>query len=351
MIARILVLLLIYNITIPVFDPNLFLKINCYIKHNPFLIEEEVEEHLVCENFRFSNREVNEFQNRNFVISNAESIIFKNCEIGILNHKFLRKFPKAISIQLDNVKFKMKPSRTANLPIREISIYGGNITFDQNYRVWNNLSELRTFVLGRTSGSYLLNKTIDNDFFLGNKKLESIKIFKEDITSIKDYVFQELHFLQSITLTDLKLKEFPTKLFEKNGLLEFVNLSGNSLGRIPTNYFPIRMKYMTLMDCNITHITTTDFKYKTNLQNLILDNNKIRTFRKGIFEGLLHLRYLSIVGNELNNLTLSDFGNLPELEAINVEWNYLNVSTFLPKDRSSDSINVEYLNQYKKRIN
>lgn len=346
MIARIFLLLLIHNITIPVFDINLFLNINCYKKTVPFLTEEGIDEHLFCENFIFSSDEIYELQSRHFVISNDESVVFQNCITGAFNHKFLKKFPKAISIQLNNVTFTMTPSRSTTHPLSEISIYGGHITQEQNYRTWNNLTELRTFILGRTSGSYTENKTIGTDFFQGNKKLESIKIFKEDIEYIEDNALEKLYYLQSISLTDLKLKSLPTKLFSNNTFLEFVNLSGNLFGRFPTNFFPVYTKYMTLIGCNITKITEMDFIYRKPLQFLILDDNKISNIQPNIFKGLIHLRYLSIAGNQLRNITFLDFGNLEELQSLNVEWNYLNTSNFLPDDWKNDDINIEYLNQW-----
>lgn len=332
------------------FDVNIFLHLHCGMKRVVYLIDEPIEDHLICENFKLNRKEVTEFQTTNFVLSEEESIVFKNCDIGILSHKFLRKFPKALSIQFDNVSFMMSPSRSANLPFREISIYGGTISSAQNYRAWNNLTELRTFTLGRTSGIFLKGNSMPNDFFQGNKKLESIHIFKEHIEFIQESVFTDMFFLQSVSLTNLRLKHLPINLFSKNGILEYVNLSGNCFGRIPGNFYSVRLRHLTLKSCNITTVDASDLLYKPQLEFLVLDDNQIQTFKKGVFERLKRLRYLSVAGNQLRNLTLEDFGEMQFLEGLNVEWNYLNTSTFLPKGWSNDELTVEYLNQWNREV-
>lgn len=346
MIIRIVVLFLVHFIKIPVFDVNIFVHLHCNAKKVVYLIDEN---HFFCENFKFTRKEVNEFQSTNFIVSNEEeSIVFKNCDIGILNHKFLRKFPKALSVQFDNVNFTMSQSRIANLPIREISIYGGNVSSVQNYRAWNNLTDLRAFILGRSSGFFL--KTIPSDFFQGNRKLESIYIFKENIDFIDESVFINLLDLQSVSLTDLRLKSLPVKLFHKNGLLEYVNLSGNPFGRIPRNFYSVRLKHLALKSCHITNIDSSDFLFKAQLEFLVLDDNRIQTFKKGVFDRLIRLRYLSLAGNELRDLTLEDFGGLKFLEGLNVEWNYLNSTNFLPKSWTNDNLTVEYLDQWSREV-
>lgn len=349
MIVGIIAFLIVHFIKIPVFDVNIFFHLHCDARKTVYLIDEPIEDHLFCGSFKFDKKEVYEFQSTNFVVSNEESIVFKNCDIGILNHKFLKKFPKALSIQLDNVTFMMSQSRPANLPIREISIYGGNVSL-QNYRAWNNLTELRTFLLGRTSRVFSKSNTIPNDFFQGNKNLESIKIFKENIEFIQESVFTEMLFLQSVSLTDLKLKSLPIRLFKDNGLLEYVNLSGNLFGRIPGNFYSLRLKHFTLKSCHITNIVSSDLLYKTQLEYLVLDDNRIQTFEKGVFERLKRLRYLSVAGNELRNLTLADFGEMQFLEGINVEWNYLNTTNFLPQDWNNEELTVEYLDQWNREV-
>lgn len=353
MIVGIVVFFLVHFIKIPKFDVNMFLLLNCDMERVLYLIEEPIEEHLLCERFTLNPKQIDEFQSTNFVVSKEESIVFKNSNIGIVNHKFLRKFPNALSFQFDNVDFSMSQSRSTNLPVREISIYGGNVSSVKNYRAWNNLTELRTFILGKTSGLYLKNRTIPLDFFQGNKKLESIKIFKENIEFIEESVFIDLLYLQSVALTDLKLKSVPVKLFLRNGLLEYVNFSGNPFGRIPGNFYSVLLRHLTLIGCNITSVEASDLYYKTQLEYLVLDDNKIKTFKKGVFERLKGLRYLSMAGNELRNLTLEDFGvmKLQQLEGLNVEWNYLNTTNFLPKDWNNEELSVVYLDQWTREVN
>lgn len=340
-------------ITTNAFDVDVFLSLNCYKKEDESLTEASIKEHTFCERFTLNAKEVEELQTLNFVISNENSMVFKNCDIGIFNDNFLKKFPSALSIQLHNVTFTMTSSSGINHPLRELSIYGGNITSKQYYKAWRNLAELRTFVLGSTStsGKYLMQETMFQDFFRGNKKLESIKIFKENITHIDPFVFRGLPDLRSVHLTDLNLKSLPPRLFYYIGL-ENVDLSGNKFDRFPQlSEINVNstLQQVVLIGCNIKNVTKMDLRYLTELQYLVLDGNKIESFDKEVFKELPNLRYLSLVGNELKNQTLLDFGMPPHLEALNVEWNYLNITYFIP-DNWNEEFEVEYLNQWSNEV-
>lgn len=328
------------------FDSKLFLHLNCYKKEDGALTEAPIEDHVFCERFAFNNKEVKEFQNNDFVVSYKKSIVFKNCEIGLFNHNFLKKFPNAISIQLHNVTLTMSPSSSTKHPLRELSVYGGNISSYMGYKAWRDLPELSTFILGRTSGQYLEKQTLSQDFFGGNRKLQSIKIFQENITNIDPYVFRGLRDLKSVHLTDLKLESLHPKVFSFNDL-EYVNLSGNKFYRIPrfSEDAKSNLHQIVCIGCHIKNVTKFDLRYREQLQDLILDGNKIQNFEKGVFAELPNLRYLSMVGNELNNITLDYFGQMGSLETLDVEWNYLNVSDFLPTNWKEE-FGVVYLNQW-----
>lgn len=336
-------LFLLRLIVIQAFDVNVFLSLNCYKKEDVFLTEASIKEHVFCERFTLNANEVNDFQTLDFVVSNEESIVFKNCDIGVFNHNFLMKFPKALSIQLNNVTLDMSSSPPMNHPLRELSIYGGNISSVQGYKAWRHLPELRTFILGRTSGQSV-NGNMTIDFFAGNKKLQTIKLFKEQIAYIDPSALKTLQDLKSIHLTDLELESLPSDLFCCNDL-ESINLSGNKFERIPRfSHIYKNLRHIILINCDIKNVTRVDLRYREQLQYLVLDGNKIQKFEKGVFENLPNLRYLSMVANQLKDITLDYFGRMLSLENLNVEWNYLNTSNFLPESWNQEFY-VEYLNQ------
>lgn len=349
--ASVLFVIIPLFIVTQAFDVKVFLSLNCYKKEDETLTEASIEEHVFCERFTLNQKEVADFQINDFVVSKRQSIVFKNCDIGLFNLNFLKKFPNALSIQLHNVTLTMmNPSSFIKHPLRELSVYGGNISSYLGYKAWRDLPELRTFILGRTSGQYLENQTMSQDFFGGNTKLQSIKIFQENITSIDPYVFRGLRDLKSVHLTDLKLESIHPRVFSFNDL-EYVNLSGNKFYRIPrfSENAKNNLQQIVLIGCNINNVTRFDSRYRKQLKNLILDGNKIQSFEKGVFSEFPNLRYLSMVGNQLKNITLDYFGAMGSLETLDVEWNYLNVSSFLPT-QWNEEFDVVYLNHWSNEV-
>ncbi|XP_015127725.1 leucine-rich repeat-containing protein 15-like [Diachasma alloeum] len=75
--------------------------------------------------------------------------------------------------------------------------------------------------------------------------------------------------------------------------------------------------------CGIEDIEPDSFKALTNLQQLRLDNNHLRTVRASWFEGLKQLTYLDLNYNEIESIEDGVFDNTPELVDLRISGNKL----------------------------
>lgn len=75
--------------------------------------------------------------------------------------------------------------------------------------------------------------------------------------------------------------------------------------------------------CGIEEIEADAFKALSNLQQLRLDNNHLRSVRASWFEGLRQLTYLDLNYNEIESIEDGVFDNLPELVDLRISGNKL----------------------------
>lgn len=72
---------------------------------------ERTKEGLWFRNMIFSKDDIAAIQTQDFVISCDEKVYFEKCDIGVLNEKFLSKFPNATKIVLSQTIFQLSPSK------------------------------------------------------------------------------------------------------------------------------------------------------------------------------------------------------------------------------------------------
>lgn len=93
------------------FDVDQFIKNFC-VNNKEMHFKELSKDNFVCENFTFSEQELNDFQLKDFVISDKRIIVFVKSDIGTLNDRFMEKFPNGELFYFSSSKFKLGDSKS-----------------------------------------------------------------------------------------------------------------------------------------------------------------------------------------------------------------------------------------------
>ncbi|KAL0858731.1 hypothetical protein ABMA27_011208 [Loxostege sticticalis] len=113
-----------------------------------------------------------------------------------------------------------------------------------------------------------------------------------------------------------------------------INLSGNFIEFLPQIQPELPIEVFNISNSRLERVDDRCFKFLPNLTTLDLSKNKIITFDKGVFQGLLvpelakirsfsKMRYLSLAHNELHTLPKDAFMFMQELTFLDLSWNPL----------------------------
>ncbi|PIK37815.1 hypothetical protein BSL78_25348 [Apostichopus japonicus] len=188
---------------------------------------------------------------------------------------------------------------------------GNNLTIIP-IELLQTLSYLETVVLNRNQID-----SVPSSSFQNNRNLSDLYLFDNQIHTISPGAFIGLQHLASIDLNNNLLGRF--------ALLELANyrkvyLDGNFLSEliVPSDCtFPSLLELVSLSSNRLKRLQNHSLCSLKNLQDLILSNNGIHQVDGFIFGNETHnLEYLNLANNELRQIPVELFKQLPKLHIL-----------------------------------
>ncbi|XP_078575586.1 uncharacterized protein LOC144861517 [Branchiostoma floridae x Branchiostoma japonicum] len=181
-----------------------------------------------------------------------------------------------------------------------------------------NLSDLNEISL-----SYNLLTTLRSDMFTGLDRLVSLHLDNNNISGeIQFDTFDEIQQLTNLQLHFNKIDMISPETFASLRNLQFLNLGHNKLSTIPIVGQKLRqLSQLDLSGNNITNVLVDAFSNLPKLRNLSLSSNRIPAIASSTFNGLINLRELYLDNNQITELPDNLFSALSNLNIINLIGN------------------------------
>ncbi|KAF9422341.1 hypothetical protein HW555_001931 [Spodoptera exigua] len=193
----------------------------------------------------------------------------------------------------------------------------------------SNANELQALTDIDLSFNRISNITVDS-YEIPYTKLKKINISHNYLVKIPDAIFDKIDDLQTLDLSHNYIEGFSPFTFEGTRSLLHLNLSHNRLTDINSSLFRFtELKTLTLSGNRIKELKISDFEKLTKLEYLDLSSNSIKTIDYDVFRNMALLANLDLSNNVLENLNQDSFENLQSLTSIDLSRNKLRQ---LPKD-------------------
>ncbi len=135
---------------------------------------------------------------------------------------------------IPTLKSILQTLETEKVDIKRIYITDTNLeTFPENFFEYKNLGKVLFMEL---STNFKL-ATLPQNFFDNFKSLETLEIFKNNLTSLSENIFKNLFNLKSLWLGENQLSNLPSNIFKGLHNLEELSLGGCKLTSLPENIF------------------------------------------------------------------------------------------------------------------
>lgn len=184
-------------------------------------------------------------------------------------------------------------------------------------------------------------KTIQKGDFKNANALQALYLYDNELTIIPNNVFSAATELFCLNIAKNRLKTIEDYAFSGLNKLVYLGLANNSLSVLTQNTFAGAVGLITinLNDNRIKAIENGAFDHLQKLRNLHLSGNLIQTIPENVFAGahslatiqmsrnsLTHighsfekcakLAYLDLNYNQINDIDLQSFANLPDLRVL-----------------------------------
>lgn len=330
------------------FDVTNFLNTYCNeeILQNSIYKSQEPEVELWCHNFNFTQKEKEDIEKHNFVISDKRTILFSDGNIGSLNENFFSKFPNALIMDFMNVTLSMtslnNSTSSKKHPLQTLTFYDHcKITNNRGTHALRSLTDLEYFFTYKIDVEF---KIIDAKLFQGNKKLKVLSVMNGGFEDIEDGVLEGLVDLEQVELV-MNLLKLPDNFLEPKNKLKRFSLSGNVSLKDKRGFpfFPgcTDLEILILNENVIKHIDRYTFSHMWHLKALFLERNGIENFDLDTFDDLENLQRLSLAGNKIDHISKRHFANLKKLNYLDLRQNYI---------KSCDLMNLEFLFFYPQSV-
>lgn len=207
---------------------------------------------------------------------------------------------------------------------------------------FNKVKSLQTHTFVDLSALMTINlednaiSRIERRTFMNMNRLKYINLRGNKIRDINNEAFQNLPDLEFLDLAYNNLHEFDFASFDQVGTLSSfkVNVSHNKIPRLwinSTTFTPIsviggtvqsNIKILDLSYNNISDIMKYYFKpVEYSLTHLYLSNNQLKNVTLGVFGNMPHLQWLDLRHNDVREVDFDCFKNTRNLQVLFFSWN------------------------------
>ncbi|XP_076231163.1 uncharacterized protein LOC143177211 [Calliopsis andreniformis] len=144
----------------------------------------------------------------------------------------------------------------------------------------------------------------------GLLNLQRVFLRNAGIHQIHADSFRDMRILVEIDLSDNHVKALEPGTFLGNERLRILILSGNPLGSLKGQQFPLlqHLRNLELQRCSLSEIHGEAFVHLTGLESLRLDQNKLEYLQASVISNLPRLKTLTMEGNRWScDCRLRDF--------------------------------------------
>lgn len=274
---------------------------------------------LLCQNVNSTG----ELSKDVLIISTEQHVSLTNGEdLETINEHFFNMFPKAKIIRFRNRTMRFtaptKPPKSKHLSMRTLEITESTLLDNAYTFALHSLVELQNFIL---YSSVLESGKIDSRFLEANTKLRTITI-KYTKFDFEDGALYTVSSLKTLNIIKCDLKKVPQLLLPKKSQLKELNLSGNKLQDVLSQFmFPESLETLNVIGNGIKAIYRDDFSELKNLKVLFLDDNLISTLKWDTFDDLKHVENLSLGNNLIKVVSERNFISMNNLKALDLSFN------------------------------
>lgn len=178
--------------------------------------------------------------------------------------------------------------------------------------------------------------------FNNTKSLEVLYLISA-LGRVEENLFEGLHKLTFLSLSDSKIREIPPLLFKPLRNLHVLDLSCNEIQEIPIGAFAYSTKISTLtLDSNpLTKLSPTIFKPLKDLRKLNISSTRITNYEEFI-KDLQDLTYLILTNMSLETFLADSFAGLSRLTTLDVSRNKIRNIT-CPKSNTTSNLRILFL--------
>ncbi|XP_051557132.1 carboxypeptidase N subunit 2 isoform X2 [Myxocyprinus asiaticus] len=201
--------------------------------------------------------------------------------------------------------------------LQELEISGNSHLLTFKMQTFNKLTNLSRLSLNNNKIS------LDNDIFDPLQKLETLQLRGNNLSSLPNLLFHNLHNLLELDLSLNHVSSLSADIFQNNSRLRVLSLQGNMISQLPEGIFS---HLDALEDLNLRNnhiINLNPGVFPSNLQKLILKNNMLVQLSPMIFDKLQQLTYLDLSQNQLSELPSDLFQNLSSLKNLDLSENQI----------------------------
>lgn len=156
--------------------------------------------------------------------------------------------------------------------------------------------------------------------FAGLNGLSTLELTNNKISVLPSNIFDNLHSLTSLLLQNNDIEVIESDAFVGLRELNLLDLSHNKIRILQANWFNIpNLEHLLLGHNRITQING-DIRLP-NLKFLYLQRNKLDALEDTVFEYSRELNEIDLAGNNLKDLSVKPFENLPHLVHLNIKDN------------------------------
>lgn len=323
-----------------------------------------------------------------------EKLVISSNNINIVAEGALYSLERLQVLDMSKNKIVQLPEnlfKNCSATLKVISFHKNSISA-LSPGLFKNLTQLISLDL---SHNHLSDIWMNNITFSGLIRLVMFNLSYNRISKLDETLFQDMYTLQVLSLENNAIEVLLPNIFKPLSNLHTLHLSYNKIRRVDAHSLnglfvmnwinfshneieslhPQALRNCTgLQDFFISHnklkyvpevlrgmhtlqtvdlennliedIRPTDFEGMGNVYGLILSRNQLNHIGKKYFPSLPSLRILSLGGNKIKTIEDGSFGNLPKVEAIQLQDNLLSSMT----DFFTDITSLQYLNLSNNRI-